>query len=63
MITYIQDDQKFSVHLTITVQITGAQRTFYHPVQGSAVLIASFLNFERCRCTVRVPCLNRIIIT
>ena len=30
--TTIQGDQKFSVHLTITVQSSGAQRLFYRPV-------------------------------
>ena len=28
----IQGDQKFSVHLTITVKSSGAQRLFDHPV-------------------------------
>jgi len=28
----VQGDQKVSVHLTITVQISGAQRPFDHPV-------------------------------
>jgi hypothetical protein len=32
-----QGDQKSSVHLTITVQSSGAQRLFDHPVQGPYV--------------------------
>jgi hypothetical protein len=36
----IQGDQKVSVHLMITVQSSGAQRLFDHPVQMQVILLA-----------------------
>jgi len=35
----MQGDQKVSVHLTITVQSSGAQRLFDHPVQYASKVV------------------------
>jgi len=40
----VQGDQKVSVHLMITIQKVGAQRHFFHPVQGHCGSIFADVN-------------------
>jgi len=41
MLRIIQSDQKVSVHLTTTVQLSGAQRLFDHPVLSSVACLTA----------------------
>ena len=44
---HIQGNQKVSVHLIITIQSSGAQRLFDHPVQFVHKLVAKSIYFRQ----------------
>jgi hypothetical protein len=66
MFRKIQGDQKVSVHLTITVQTSGAQRLFDHPVltihrlQCKAIVLCVFI-YKTILSTIRLDKIFQIL--